>query len=80
MKGDGKGNFIVPSIEESGFFIPSNGKAIIKFLYHNQYALASSQNKGALEIFKLNLESRSVRLKADEFRADIFLKNGLARQ
>ncbi len=80
FKGDGKGGFTAQSIQSSGFFIPSNGKALIKFLYSNQYAVASSQNKGALKIFQLHSKSKAIRLKPDEFAADLFLKNGSVRR
>lgn len=80
LKGDGKGNFKVQSYRESGYFIPSNGKAIVKFIYHGQYAVASSQNKDSLKLFKLNGTNNLIRLQHDDLIIDILLENGAVRR
>lgn len=80
LKGDGKGNFSATPYHSSGYYIPSNGKAAVKFLYNNQYATAISQNNAPLLVFKMNRPARSIRLNIDDIAVDIFLKNGSVRR
>jgi enediyne biosynthesis protein E4 len=78
--GKGDGTFEAQSISASGFYIPSNGKAIVKFAWRNKYAIAASQNKGALQVFQLNSTNHMVRLKPSESVALLYLKNGSIRR
>jgi enediyne biosynthesis protein E4 len=78
--GNGDGTFKPQSIEESGFYIPSNGKAIVKWLWKEEYAVAASQNKAPLQAFKLNRLNKIIRLKSSEYVALLYLKNGSIRR
>ncbi len=53
LKGDGKGNFIPLSILQSGWFIPGNGKSVVKLRNNKgEELIAVSQNRGPLKIYK----------------------------
>ncbi|CAN5391314.1 VCBS repeat-containing protein [soil metagenome] len=77
LKGDGKGNFKPQSILQSGFYIPGDGKALVK-LQDNKgnYMLAASQNRGSLKVFQLKGKVNNIRLKPDDESAIITYKNG----
>jgi hypothetical protein len=80
LKGNGKGGFAVVRYDESGYYIPSNGKALIKLIYKDRYAVASSQNKDSLRLFQLGRPNEFIRLGADDVAVDIFLRNGGVRR
>jgi len=80
LQGNGAGQFKVATYQESNYYVPSNGKAIVKFIYNKQYALASSQNKAALLLFGLNNKNTYLRLEPDDRFALIYLKNGKLRR
>lgn len=53
LKGNGKGQFEAMSIAESGFYVPGNGKALVKMRGPgNSYLLVASENRGMLRVFK----------------------------
>ena len=78
LKGDGKGNFTPQSILQSGFYIPTDGKALVK-LQDNKgnYMLAASQNRGALKVFELKRKVKNIKLLPDDQNAIITYKNGI---
>jgi enediyne biosynthesis protein E4 len=78
--GNGDGSFKPQTIKEAGFYIPSNGKAIVKLLWKNEYAVAASQNKAPLQIFRLNSVNKMVRVKPSESVGFLYLKNGSVRR
>ncbi len=82
LKGDGKGNFKPLSIQQSGIYIPGDGKALVKLRgAKGDYLLAASQNKGALKIFELKRRPRIVALQPFDAYAIIKYKNGkISRQ
>ncbi|HEX2536421.1 MAG TPA: VCBS repeat-containing protein, partial [Chitinophagaceae bacterium] len=80
LKGDGKGNFVRQPYPASGFFVPSNGKALVKFIYQNRYAVAGSQNRGRLELFQLNTHREFIRLRPEDAVIQVYLKNGQVRR
>ena len=53
LKGDGRGNFNPLSIRESGFFNPSNGKALIKIKMAGKTTLVAANNSGPLKLFQI---------------------------
>ncbi|MBL7700131.1 MAG: VCBS repeat-containing protein [Chitinophagaceae bacterium] len=60
LKGDGKGKFTPVTIRESGFYIPGNGKALVRLKgADGSYLVAATENNGPLRMFKLNRESGS---------------------
>lgn len=80
LLGNGDGTFKPKTIKESGIYIPSNGKAIVKFLYKNNYTIAISQNQSTLKLFKLNSINKTIRIKPTENFVQYFLKNGSVRR
>jgi hypothetical protein len=81
MLGDGKGNFYPQSILQSGFFIPGNGKALIKYRgANNNYLLAASQNNGPLKIFSIRGKQKIISLTPNDKYCLYHLKNGKKRK
>ncbi|RWY54284.1 VCBS repeat-containing protein [Mucilaginibacter gilvus] len=76
LKGDGRGNFKVLSILQSGIFIPGDGKALIKLAVNNGIMIAGSQHKGALKLFKLNNGLKVIKLLPSDVTATLKLTNG----
>ena len=63
LKGDGKGNFKPLSIQQSGIYIPGDGKALVKLIgAKGNYLLAASQNRDAMKIFELKRNTHTVKL------------------
>lgn len=82
MKGSGKGDFEPMPINQSGFYVPGNARALVKLLsVNNQYLLAASQNGGPLKLFGCNQQpARIERLLPGESTAIIHLKNGKSQK
>jgi hypothetical protein len=77
LKGDGAGNFSPLSIQQSGIFIPGNGRAMVKLHGSSgNYLVAASQYKNALKIFELNRKIHTVQVKPTDISALIRFKNG----
>ncbi len=76
LKGDGQGGFKPLSILQSGWYVPGNGKALIKLRNaFGKMLVASSQNKGPLKIFTVKNSTKQLPLFADDVVALITLKN-----
>lgn len=78
--GNGKGSFTSSSLQESGFFVDSDAKALVSMMGQNQqpYYLISS-NQDSLKVFTLTQPSADlmmISLKEDDFYASVELKNG----
>lgn len=81
LKGDGKGGFTPLSILQSGFYIPGNGKALIKFLSAaGKYRVVGSQNGDALKLFELRAGVSGLRINGDDLYAVIKDKSGTVRK
>lgn len=81
LKGDGKGNFYPASILQSGWFIPGNGKALVKLRSSNgKCLLAASENKGALKIFELKNNIQTLQLQPEDVSAIVQYKNGIKQK
>jgi hypothetical protein len=81
LKGDGKGNFYPASILQSGWFIPGNGKALVKLRSSNgKCLLAASENKGALKIFELKNNIQTLQLQPKDVSAIVQYKNGIKQK
>lgn len=53
LQGDGSGSFSPRTISESGFFIPGDGKALVRLLSsEGEYLVAASQNSDSLKVFQ----------------------------
>ena len=81
LKGDGKGNFQPLTIQQSGIYIPGNGKALVKLRSSvGRYMIAASQNRDALKLFELNKKIKTVNLNADDVSGTLFFSNGKIRK
>lgn len=77
LLGDGKGGFLPASILKAGWFIPGNGKALVKLRNPaGKTILAASQNKGNLKVFEWKAKQKSIALKPLDISAVITYKNG----
>jgi len=77
LKGNGAGGFSALSIQQSGIYIPGNGRALVKLAGSaGNYLVAASQNKGALKLFELKQKVKVVRINPSEVSAVIKYKNG----
>ncbi len=77
LKGDGKGGFRALTIQESGIFIPGNGKALVQFRgAKSEILIAGSQNRGALKIFRQRAGVKNVPVTPADISATIFYKDG----
>ena len=81
LKGDGKGNFYPASILQSGWFMPGNGKALVKLRSSDgKCLLAASENKGALKIFELRNNIQTLQLQPEDVSAIVQYKNGIKQK
>ncbi len=80
LKGNGKWGFTPESILQSGWFVPGNGKALIKLRNSNgKVLIAASQNKGPLKVFKLEKNVNTIALQPQDVSAKLKYKNGKSR-
>ena len=79
LLGNGKAEFQAMNLQQSGFFIPGDGKALAKIIIGNTYGLAASQNKGALKVFGLNQSDSVFNFGVDDIRAVVHLRDGRKR-
>ena len=77
LKGDGAGGFKPLSIQQSGIYIPGNGKALVKLQSSaGNYLVAASQNKNVLKLYELKKKTGSIRVAPDDLSAVVHFKNG----
>ncbi|GGH02408.1 VCBS repeat-containing protein [Mucilaginibacter phyllosphaerae] len=77
LKGDGKGGFKPLTIMQSGIYIPGNGKALVKLRgAGGSYLVAATQFKGAMKVFELKKQVRTVALQPLDMFATIKYKTG----
>jgi hypothetical protein len=81
LKGDGAGGFTPLSIQQSGIYIPGNGKALVRLQSSKgNYLVAASQNKDVLKLYELKRKTGSIRVAPDDISALIRFKNGKIRK
>jgi hypothetical protein len=81
LKGNGQGSFQPLSIQQSGIYIPGNGKALVKLQGSaGQYLVAASQNRGDLKIFRQKSKTRLLKLNPDDISAILTCKGGKIRK
>ncbi len=81
MRGNGKGSFEPLSIQQSGIFLPGNGKALVKLTdAKGNYLVAASQNKGTLKVYQLKNATRVAKALPDEVSALVEYQNGQKRK
>jgi len=80
MKGNGKGSFAPLSVANSGIYIAGDGKGLASVQSaKGGGVLVATQNQDSIKAFRktgVNSARRYIKLKADDFYADITLKNG----
>lgn len=80
LKGNGKGNFSSISISASGFFVGGDGKGLAKVhTAANEDIFVATQNQDSLQVYRKEnklVPAKWVKLKADDFSADITYKSG----
>jgi ASPIC and UnbV/FG-GAP-like repeat len=77
LKGDGKGHFKPLTIQQSGIYIPGDGKALVKLQgAKGNYLLAASQNRDVLKVFELKRAVQIVKLQPLDVYATIKYKSG----
>ena len=78
---NGKGDFIPLSIVESGFFVPGNGKAMVKLRGSNgKLLIAASQNRGPLKAYKSKQPTNFIALLPTDASAIVKYKNGTVQK
>lgn len=77
LKGDGNGGFAPLTIQQSGIYIPGNGKALIKLAgSKGNYLVAASQNRGDVKLFALNRTMQLIRIDPDDRKAIVHFRDG----
>jgi len=81
LKGDGKGNFSAQSIQNSGIYIPHDGKALVKLIGSSgDYLVAGSQHLDALKLYQLKRKIKAMRVGPDDVSAVINGRNSRSRK
>ena len=81
LLGDGKGNLKPQSIYKSGFYIPGNGKALVKLKSaSNQPLIAASQNRGPLKLYAWRNPVKLVNFLPGEVYATLIYTDGHKRK
>src|SRR5258706_16106743 len=77
LRGNGSGGFSPLSIQQSGIYIPGNGRALVKLLGSSgNYLVAASQNKDGLKLFELKRKVKGLQITPSDVSAIITFKNG----
>jgi len=77
LKGNGSGGFSPLSIQQSGIYIPGNGRALVKLSGSSgNYLVAASQYKDAIKLFELKRKPKLLQINSSEVSAVIKFKNG----
>ena len=77
LKGDGSGGFQPLTMQQSGIYIPSNGRALVKLQdVKGNYLVAASQNKNDLKLYALKRSTGSIPVRPDDVSAVISYRNG----
>jgi len=77
LKGNGSGGFSALSIQQSGIYIPGDGKALVSLSGSSgSYLVAASQNKEPLKLFGLKRKVKVLQIRPLEASALIRYKNG----
>lgn len=75
LLGDGTGSFREVDIEETGFYVPGDAKALVSFLnQNNELMIAASQNRGPLKLYKAGGGEKSIPLRSDDVSYVIYLE------
>jgi len=81
LTGNGKGNFDALTIQQSGVFIPGNGRAFcILATANNSPVFAASQNRGQLKLFSLKNKTIVTTVPSSAVAAELILSSGQKRK
>lgn len=81
LKGDGKGGFSPLTIQQSGFYVPGNAKALVNWPdAGGRCRLAVSENRGPLRVFAVRRPQTFAPVDARTMAVDVRLKNGRTRR
>lgn len=81
LKGDGKGQFKPLNMNESGIYIPGDGKALVRLKGRDgRYLVAASQNRAALKMFQLTGSRKFIPLEPDDVSAILHFTDGSSRK
>ncbi|MEM9884623.1 MAG: VCBS repeat-containing protein [Bacteroidota bacterium] len=77
LMNEGRFNFNAVSVEESNFYVPEAGIALVSLAVGNQELFLASQNQAALKSFQLSTsEEELIALMNNEVKAIYYLENG----
>ena len=81
LKGDGKGGFAPLTMQQSGFYVPGNAKALVNWPdVRGRCRLAVSENRGPLRVFAVRQPQTFAPVDARTMAVDVRLKNGRTRR
>ncbi|GAB4048600.1 VCBS repeat-containing protein [Spirosoma litoris] len=81
LKGDGKGNFSIVTMDKTGFFVPGNAKALVSFPDAQGHCrLAITENRGPLRVFAIQQPQTFAPVDTKTTSVTIRLKNGHTRR
>jgi hypothetical protein len=81
LVGNGNGGFSPASLQQSGVYIPGDGKALVKLRSgKDKYGIAASQNRGQLQYFELNNSKTLLHLLPQDAAVYFYYKNGSSRK
>lgn len=81
LKGDGRGGFTPLTIMQSGWFLPGNGKSLVKLRgAQGTTLIAASQNKGPLKVVKMKRKDGLIALEPLDETAVLTYKNGMKQK
>ena len=81
LRGDGKGNFITLDIQQSGLYIPGDGKGLAWIRsFDEKPLLLATQNQGALKVFSKQGSNKVISVLPGDVSAEILFNNGNKRK
>ncbi|QMW02306.1 FG-GAP-like repeat-containing protein [Spirosoma foliorum] len=81
LKGDGKGGFSPLTMDQTGFFVPGNAKALVSFPDAQGHCrLAVTENRGPLRVFAVQQPQTFAPIDTKATSVTIRLKNGHTRR
>ena len=81
LKGDGKGGFIPLTMQQSGFYVPGNAKALVNWPdAQGRCRLTASENRGPLRVFAVRQSQTFTPVDTRTMAVDVRLKNGRTRR
>jgi enediyne biosynthesis protein E4 len=81
LRGDGKANFTSMQPEQTGFYVPGDGKSLVYLKSATgKPLLLAAQNQGLLLAFEINQERKMISLQPDDVSVDYFFRNGTKRK